>query len=74
MKPKTMSEAVRMVIDRYPVGHEFHGNELHRDVVRIFPGAKFMYTDSIQRRMRRWKRAQIKCINGNKSLYKKVCD
>ena len=71
---KSMSEAVRMVIDKYPVGHEFHGNELKRDVVRIYPLARYMYVDTLQRRMRRWRRDQVQCINKPKSLYKKVCE
>ena len=68
----SMSEAVRVVIDRYPVGFEFHGNQLHRDVVRSYPKARNMYVDTILRRMRQWRRGQIKCIQPLKSLYMKV--
>ena len=70
---KSMSEAVRMVIDKYPVGHEFHGNELKRDVVRIYPLARHMYVDTILRRARHSRRSSFIAKNSNKSLYQKVC-
>jgi chorismate synthase len=69
---KSMSEAVRIVIDRYPDGHRFHGNELKNDVVEIYPPAINMYVDTIQRKMRRWRRGQVRCVDNNKSLYEKV--
>ena len=69
---ETMSAAVRTVIDGYPVGHRFHGNELKDDVVKIFPEAKDMYTDTIQRMMRRHRRESYKTVDQNKSLYEKV--
>jgi hypothetical protein len=69
---KSMSEAVRIVIDLYPAGHLFHGNELKNDVVKIYPPAENMYVDTIQRKMRRWRRAHVRCVDNNKSLYEKV--
>jgi len=70
---KSMSEAVRIVLDKYEVGMEFHGNELKRDVTRIYPDARYCYVDSCLRKLREFKRKQILCISRDKSLYKKVC-
>ena len=69
----SMCEAVKAVIDRYPIGLEFHGNELKRDVVNRYPQARYCYVDSCLRQMRKFRRMQIKCINRDKSKYKKVC-
>ena len=71
-KLKTMSEAVRKVIDNYPVGHRFHGNQLHEDVSYLYPPARTMYVDTIQRMMRRHCSHQYKTVNQNKSLYEKI--
>jgi hypothetical protein len=68
---KSMADAVRQVIDGYEKGHRFHGNELHNDVAMIYPKAGTMYTDTIQRAMRRHCRGSVKCINQNNSLYEK---
>jgi hypothetical protein len=68
----SMSEAVRVVFDQYPKGHEFYGSELKRDVVKIYPKAKFMYPDSLLRKMRYWRHGRYKCLNIMKSLYRKV--
>jgi hypothetical protein len=68
----SMSEAVRQVIESYPVGHEFHGNELHKDVIRLYPHAKYQYTDTLMRMMRRHCRRQYISVDHNKSLYRKV--
>ena len=68
----SMAEAVRQVIDRMEVGTQFHGNELKNMVVRIFPKARYMYVDTIQRAMRKWRRDKVKCICNHKSLYEVV--
>jgi hypothetical protein len=68
---KSMADAVRRVISGYETGYRFHGNELHNDVAAIYPPARTMYTDTIQRAMRRHCRHVIKCINQNSSLYEK---
>jgi hypothetical protein len=67
-----MSEAVQVVIDGYPAGHQFHGNALRDDVVQIFPDAKDMYVDTILRMGRRHRRTAFRTINQNDSLYEKV--
>ena len=69
---KSMTDAVRTVIERYPKGYQFHGNELHNDVASLFPDARRMYTDTIMRMMRRHCSAQYKTVDQNKSLYEKV--
>ena len=71
---KSMSTAVRKVIDSYPAGHQFYGNELHKDVMREYPPAEKMYTDTILRMARRYRRYELKTINHNKSLYEKFGD
>jgi hypothetical protein len=68
---KSMADAVRRVISGYETGYRFHGNELHNDVGAIYHPARTMYTDTIQRAMRRYCRHVIKCIDQNNSLYEK---
>jgi len=69
---KSMADAVKSVIRGYAVGHQFHGNELHNDVADIYPQARTMYTDTIQRAMRRYCHHQYRTVDKNKSLYEKV--
>jgi hypothetical protein len=68
----SMAQAVRKVISGYVVGRQFHGNELHNDVVDIYPKARTMYTDTIQRAMRRYCHHQYRTVDQNKSLYERV--
>jgi hypothetical protein len=71
-KLESMSAAVREVIDAYPAEHEFYGNQLKDDVVRIYPEAKDMYPDTILRMARRHRRYAFRVVNQNDSLYKKI--
>jgi hypothetical protein len=71
-KIDSMSAAVREVIDAYPAEHEFYGNQLKDDVVRIYPEAKDMYPDTILRMARRHRRYAFCVVNQNDSLYKKI--
>ena len=71
-KIETMSAAVIEVIDGYPGGHQFFGNQLKDDVVRIFPDAKNMFPDTILRMARRHRRDAFRVVNRNDSLYEKV--
>ena len=71
-KMKSMSEAVRVVMKSYPIGHRYHGNQLHDDVSLLFPKAREMYTDTVQRAMRRFCGHQYKTIDHNKSLYERI--
>jgi hypothetical protein len=71
-KLKSMVAAVRQVINEYPVGTQFHGNELHNDVAVLYPSARTMYTDTIKRAMRRYCHFQYKTVDQNRSLYERV--
>jgi len=71
-KIDSMSAAVREVIDAYPAEHEFYGNQLKDDVVKIYPEAKDMYPDTILRMARRHRRYAFCVVNQNDSLYKKI--
>jgi len=71
-KLKSMSDAVKIVIDNYPDGHEFYGNQLKDDVVEIYPDAINMYPDTILKMARRHRRESYIAIDHNNSLYKKV--
>jgi hypothetical protein len=68
-----MSAAVCKVIDGYPLGHQFHLNELHDDVARLYPDAQRMYTDTVGRMMRRHRRFAVIVVDQNNSLYEKIC-
>jgi len=68
----SMSAAVREVIDAYPAGHQFFGNELKDDVVQIYPEALNMYPDTILRMARRHRRNSFKVVDQNNSLYEKT--
>ena len=72
MEITTMTEAVINVISNYPIGHQFHGNQLHNDVTRLYPKAQTMYTDTLLRMMRRFCSHQYITVNHNKSLYERV--
>jgi hypothetical protein len=70
--PESMSEAVQIVIDGYPAGYQFFGNQLKDDVVRIYPEAVNQYPDTILRMARRHRRDAFRTIDRNASLYEKV--
>ena len=69
---KTMSDAVKIVIDGYAIGHIFHGNELKNDVVKIYPKSQHQYVDTILRMARRHCRESFRTVDHNKSLYEKI--
>jgi hypothetical protein len=71
-KLASMAATVQKVISSYPAGHQFHGNELHSDVANLYPKARTMYTDTIQRAMRRHCHSQYITVDQNNSLYEKV--
>ena len=72
MEITTMTSAVRKVINDYPKGYQFFGNQLHDDVSRLYPKATRMYTDTLMRAMRRFCHHQYKTVDHNKSLYEKI--
>lgn len=67
---KNMSQAIRQVIDGLPEGQEFHGNELKKMVVKIYPSAKYTYVASVLHCMRIVRGDVVKCINRDASLYR----
>ena len=71
-KIKSMATAVIKVMNGYPSGLQYHGNELHNDVASIYPEARRMYTDTIMRAMRRHCHFLYKTVDQNRSLYEKV--
>ena len=71
-KLQSLSAAVIEVLDRYPVGYRFHGNELKNDVVRLYPESKDSYVDTFLRMARRHRRGFFRVVNRNNSLYEKV--
>jgi hypothetical protein len=71
-KISSMSEAVKIVIGKYPKGHQFFGNQLHDDVARIYPPSTYQYPDTILRMATRHCRGCYKTVDRNRSLYEKV--
>ena len=68
----SIGAAVQTVIDSYPVGYQFHGNQLKADVVKIYPDAQYCYTDTVLRKARLYRRDTFRAINRNISLYEKI--
>ena len=71
----SIQKAVKYVLDRYPMGHEFGSLELRREVARLYPKYKCTFADTITRRLREVRKGEgygIFCINHPKSLYKKI--
>jgi hypothetical protein len=71
----SMSEAVRVALDRYAMDTEFGLWDLKREVLKLYPPSKFNHADTISRRLRERRIGngyEIICINPNKSRYKKV--
>ena len=71
-KINSMADAVKNVIAGYQIGYRYHGNQLHNDVALLYPKARDMYTDTIQRAMRRHCHSQYKTVDQNRSLYERV--
>ena len=75
-KYKNKTEAVNAVIDKYPLKHKFKSGEFLRDLIRVYPMAKFDKTGVFMRRMRSVKTSKgarkILCIDHAKSIYQKV--
>jgi hypothetical protein len=70
-----MSEAVRELLEKYPMDYEFGLWDLKRDVFRAYPPSKHTHGDTVSRRLREFRYGrgfEIICINPHKSRYKKV--
>jgi hypothetical protein len=68
----TISAAVKFVMDEYPVGYEFYGNEFKDDCVKLVAEAKDSYVDTFLKMARRHRRDSYISIDRNNSLYKRV--
>jgi len=71
----SMCEAARVLIEKYPIGHEFTMREFEIDVIRLCPKAKNNLSHTIDRRLREYRHGKnydIICINAIRSRYKKV--
>ena len=71
----SMSEAVRVLLDKYPMDYEFGLWDLKRDVFRAYPPSEFSHADTVSRRLREFRYGrgfEIICINPHKSRYKKI--
>jgi len=72
---KSMSEAVRTLLEGYPMGHEFGLWGLKEDVFRLYPPSEFTFGDTISRRLRQFRYGagyEIVCIDPHKARYKKI--
>jgi hypothetical protein len=72
IRVNSISDAVKIVIDEYPAGYQFYGNEFKNDCVKLFPKSKDSYVDTFLKMARRHRRASYISIDRNNSLYEKV--
>jgi len=75
MKVKSMSAAVKTLLEKYPMDYEFGLWDLKGDVLRLFPPSKYNHADTVSRRLREFRHGkdyEIVCIKPNQSRYKKV--
>ena len=75
MDCQSMSQAVGICLDRYPMDHEFGLWDFKQDVFRIFPQSEYNHGDTVSRRLREHRHGenyQIICIKPAKARYKKV--
>ena len=68
----TISAAVKLIIDEYPSGHQFFGNQLKDDCIKIIPEEKDAYVETFLRMMRRHRHFSYRVVDQNNSLYEKV--
>jgi len=70
-----MSEAVKGLLEKYPMNHEFGLWDLKKDVFEAYPPSKYNHADTVSRRLREFrygKGYKIACVNPNKSRYQKI--
>jgi len=75
MTATSMTDAVRRLLEKYPMDYEFGLWDLKRDVFRAYPPSKFTHADTVSRRLREYRHGKgydILCINPCRSRYKKV--
>ena len=71
----SMSETVRLLLEKYPMNFEFGLWDLKRDVFEAYPPSRANHADTVSRRLRESRYGagfEIICINPNKARYKKV--
>lgn len=68
----SISAAVKVVIDNYPLGYEFYGNQLKDDCVLLYPESQYAYVDTFLKMARRHRRDSYISIDRNNSLYRRV--
>jgi len=68
----SIAASVRYIVDKMPKGTEFHGNDLKKEVVKLYPAARYCYVDTVLRKMRECRNGRVKCISVARSLYRKV--
>ena len=71
----SMSEAVRVLLKKYPMNYEFGLWDLKKDVFRAYPSSKYTHADTISRRLREFRYGagfEIICVDPRKSRYKKI--
>ena len=71
-KISTITAAVKAVIDSYAIGHEFYGNQLKDDCLKLIPEFAEAYVDTFLKMARRHRRDSYIAIDHNNSLYKRV--
>jgi hypothetical protein len=75
IKANSMSEAVRELLESYPMDYEFGLWDLKRDVFRAYPPSEYTHGDTISRRLREFRYGrgfEIICIDPHKARYKKI--
>ena len=71
----SMSETVRVLLEKYPMNFEFGLWDLKRDVFRAYPPSEYTHADTISRRLREFRYGngwEVVCTNPHKSRYKKI--
>ena len=71
----SMSQAVRELMEKYPMDYEFGLWDLKKDVQKLYPPSKHNHGDTVSRRLREYRYGdgyKIVCISPLKSRYKKV--
>jgi hypothetical protein len=72
---KSMSEAVRVLLEEYPMGHTFGLWDLKQGVFELYPPSRANHADTVSRRLRESRYGagfEIICVDPNKARYKKI--
>jgi len=72
---RSMSEAARELLEKFPMDYEFTMGEFTAGVIRLYPKARFNLSHTIDRRLREFRHGRgfdIICIDPMKARYIKV--